>query len=141
MTGTRACWRTACETEPSITLPSAESAAPTTPVVLAELLRPAGRELDELPGPQAQALRRALALEKDTEAGKALAAAGINAQALSGGDDAQARRLALQAWAVVHGLAMLMLDGRVPPDDALIDATIDSGSLFRGYGSNSDASP
>ncbi|MBM2822853.1 MAG: LuxR family transcriptional regulator [Thermoleophilia bacterium] len=34
-------------------------------VVLAELLRPAEQELDELPGPQAQALRRALALEKD----------------------------------------------------------------------------
>ncbi len=32
--------------------------------VLAELLRPAGPELDTLPGPQAQALRRALALEE-----------------------------------------------------------------------------
>lgn len=64
-----------------------------------------------------------------------------NARALSGGDEAQARRLALQAWAVVHGLAMLMLDGRVPPDDALIDATIDSGSLFRGYGNSNEASP
>ena len=28
----------------------------------------------------------------------------------------------LQAWSMVHGLAMLILDGRVPVDDATIDA-------------------
>ena len=31
---------------------------------------------------------------------------------------------ALQAWSVAHGLAMLMLDGQVPADDALIDAVL-----------------
>ncbi|MFT3965968.1 MAG: TetR/AcrR family transcriptional regulator [Sphingobium sp.] len=31
---------------------------------------------------------------------------------------------AVQAWALVHGLAMLMLDGQVPVDDALIDRAI-----------------
>ena len=40
------------------------------------------------------------------------------------GDARQARIVALRAWALVHGLALLMLDGRVPPSDALIDATI-----------------
>lgn len=33
---------------------------------------------------------------------------------------------ALQSWALVHGLAMLMLDGIVPADAALIDAVIES---------------
>jgi hypothetical protein len=28
----------------------------------------------------------------------------------------------LQAWSMVHGLAMLILDGRVPLDDTTIDA-------------------
>lgn len=31
---------------------------------------------------------------------------------------------ALQAWSVAHGLAMLMLDGQVPADDAVVDAVI-----------------
>lgn len=43
----------------------------------------------------------------------------------------EARRLVVQAWAVVHGLAMLMLDGQLPPDEALIDRVIDPGKLFR----------
>jgi AcrR family transcriptional regulator len=30
----------------------------------------------------------------------------------------------LRAWAMVHGLAMLMLDGQVPADDALIEAVV-----------------
>lgn len=42
----------------------------------------------------------------------------------AGGDPARARLIALRAWAFVHGLAMLMLDGRVPRDDALIDAAV-----------------
>lgn len=41
-----------------------------------------------------------------------------------------ADRLALQAWSLVHGLAMLMLDGQVAHDDALIDAVVDSATLF-----------
>lgn len=57
-----------------------------------------------------------------------------------GGPDAE--RLTLQAWAVAHGLAMLMLDGRLPHDDALIDRVLDTKTLFPAQsGSNSDASP
>ena len=57
-----------------------------------------------------------------------------------GGADAE--RLTLQAWAVAHGLAMLMLDGRLPPDDALIDRVLDTKTLFPAQsGSNSDESP
>jgi len=33
-----------------------------------------------------------------------------------------ARVAAVEAWALVHGLAMLMLDGQIPADEALIDA-------------------
>lgn len=47
-----------------------------------------------------------------------------HALALAHGDARQARIVALRAWALVHGLALLMLDGRVPPSDALIDAAI-----------------
>ena len=57
-----------------------------------------------------------------------------------GGADAE--RLTLQAWAVAHGLAMLMLDGRLPPDNALIDRVLDTKTLFPVQsGSSSDASP
>lgn len=37
----------------------------------------------------------------------------------------------LQAWSLVHGLAMLILDGQLPNDDALIDRVIDTTALFR----------
>jgi AcrR family transcriptional regulator len=49
-----------------------------------------------------------------------------NIAALSSPDVPPAERKlrALQSWALVHGLAMLMLDGIVPADDALIDAVI-----------------
>ena len=43
---------------------------------------------------------------------------------------ADARRLQLQAWAVAHGLAMLMLDGLIPADDKLIKSVIDQQTLF-----------
>ncbi|MEY4239924.1 MAG: hypothetical protein RL339_2525 [Pseudomonadota bacterium] len=46
------------------------------------------------------------------------------------GDEAGAQQLMVQAWAVVHGLAMLMLDGQLPQDDALIDRVIDPRTLF-----------
>ena len=45
---------------------------------------------------------------------------------IANGDERLARVVALRAWALVHGLALLMLDGRVPPNDALIDAAISS---------------
>lgn len=48
---------------------------------------------------------------------------------LAKGDQRRARAIALHAWALVHGLAMLMLDGRVPPDPALIDQTLDNATL------------
>ena len=35
----------------------------------------------------------------------------------------------LQAWALVHGLAMLMLDGQVPRDEGLIDKVISTTFL------------
>lgn len=46
------------------------------------------------------------------------------------GDASGAQQLMIQAWAVVHGLAMLMLDGQLPQDDALIDRVIDPATLF-----------
>ena len=48
----------------------------------------------------------------------------------AGGDPQATRRLMVQAWAVVHGLARLMLDGQLPHDDALIDQVIDPATLF-----------
>lgn len=59
----------------------------------------------------------------------------------AGGNEDGARRLMIQAWAVVHGLAMLMLDGQLPKDETLIDQAIDTRTLFAGYGSKSDESP
>lgn len=45
-------------------------------------------------------------------------------------DDADTQRLMIQAWAVVHGLAMLMLDGQLPRDEALIERIINPRKLF-----------
>jgi AcrR family transcriptional regulator len=48
-----------------------------------------------------------------------------NAASLASGASADTVRLAaLDAWAKVHGLAVLMLDGQIPSDDRLIDAVI-----------------
>ena len=41
-----------------------------------------------------------------------------------GADPGAARLIALEAWALVHGLATLILDGQIPRDDALIDAML-----------------
>ncbi len=49
---------------------------------------------------------------------------------VTGGDPEETRRLMIQAWSVVHGLAMLILDRQLPADDALIDRVIDSATLF-----------
>ncbi len=64
-----------------------------------------------------------------------------NALALADGDAERARTIALQGWASAHGLAMLILDGRLPPDDAIIDAVLDSRTLIAGQGNSSEASP
>jgi AcrR family transcriptional regulator len=44
--------------------------------------------------------------------------------------DATRKLIAIRAWALVHGLAVLALDGMIPADNALIEAVI-SGSLER----------
>jgi len=36
------------------------------------------------------------------------------------------RAIAMRSWALVHGLAVLMLQGYVPRDEALIDAVVDT---------------
>lgn len=46
----------------------------------------------------------------------------------AGASQEQRRIAALQAWSIVHGLAMLMLDNQVPIDEAVIDAVIDSAA-------------
>lgn len=42
----------------------------------------------------------------------------------SGAGSSQAEASAVRAWSLVHGLAMLMLDGQLPAEDQLIDALI-----------------
>ncbi|WP_395612401.1 TetR/AcrR family transcriptional regulator [Allosphingosinicella sp.] len=37
--------------------------------------------------------------------------------------------IALEAWALVHGLAILILDGQIPRNDALIDAILTKDAL------------
>jgi AcrR family transcriptional regulator len=46
----------------------------------------------------------------------------------------EVRALCVHAWALVHGLAVLLLDGQLPRDDRLIDAAIDARSLLRRTG-------
>lgn len=47
-------------------------------------------------------------------------------------DPVAAKRMARQAWAIAHGIAMLMLDGRLPTDPALVDELLDTDALFLG---------
>ena len=42
----------------------------------------------------------------------------------------EAERIAMRAWAIAHGIAMLMLDGRFPADDDLVDQLLDARVLF-----------
>lgn len=53
------------------------------------------------------------------------------ADGIARGDEQVAQRIAAQAWAMVHGLAMLMLDGHIPADGPLIDQVIDGTSLWQ----------
>lgn len=48
------------------------------------------------------------------------------------GNPVAAERMAHQAWAIAHGIAMLMLDGRLPAEPALIDELLDTDALFFG---------
>jgi AcrR family transcriptional regulator len=52
-----------------------------------------------------------------------------NAAALAAESNGDARVVALQAWAIAHGLAMLILDGQVPADEALIDRVVDAAAF------------
>lgn len=47
------------------------------------------------------------------------------------GTEQGTQRLMLQAWALVHGLAMLMLDDHIPRDEAVIDQVVDLKTLFK----------
>lgn len=57
----------------------------------------------------------------DSEASSLLQANAAAAAARGGGEQAVH---AVQAWALVHGLAMLMLDGQIPADEDLIEKAI-----------------
>ncbi|TPG12726.1 TetR/AcrR family transcriptional regulator [Sphingomonas oligophenolica] len=43
------------------------------------------------------------------------------------------RAFALQCWSLAHGLALLMLDGHVPVDDAAIDRIVDVRAMTGGH--------
>jgi AcrR family transcriptional regulator len=58
-------------------------------------------------------------------AAMALLRANAAASVADGAGSAAARVGAARAWSLVHGLAMLMLDGQLPADDSLIDAVVD----------------
>ena len=63
---------------------------------------------------------------------------------LTGGNEHEAERLALQAWAIAHGIAMLMLDGRMKASEEMICRLINAETLFPlelRQGSSSDESP
>ena len=63
----------------------------------------------------------------DTAEAMAFLRANAAAAAPQDADALQVQAIALGAWSVAHGLAMLMLDGQVPADEALIDAVISQG--------------
>lgn len=46
------------------------------------------------------------------------------ARARSGEGSEATQRIALHAWSIAHGLAMLMLDGQIPADERLIDLAL-----------------
>ena len=66
-----------------------------------------------------------------TEPDDAMAFLRANAAALAAGNGGDAEVVALQAWALAHGLAMLMLDGQVPRDDILVRRVVKAAALNR----------
>ena len=70
-------------------------------------------------------------IDGQTDRAKGLSLLRRNIAALATpGTSAQVQRVrAVQSWAIVHGLAMLILDGQVPPDDALIDAVVSTAGI------------
>ena len=53
--------------------------------------------------------------------------ANVAANLSEGAEEGSAEIEAVHAWALVHGLATLMLDGQLSPDDALIEHVVASG--------------
>jgi AcrR family transcriptional regulator len=69
------------------------------------------------------------ALEQTTS-GMRLLRESIADLAPAGASEEDKRIFAIQSWAHVHGLAMLMLDGLLPASEALIDKVIDSSPII-----------
>lgn len=65
---------------------------------------------------------------EDDEAGKLLRAYAFKL-AGEGASIESVRTIAMRAWALVHGLAVLMIQGYVPRDEALIDAVVDTHAM------------
>lgn len=72
-----------------------------------------------------------LADEEDDQAGKLLRDYAFRL-AGEGASIETVRTIAMRSWALVHGLAVLMLQGYVPRDEALIDAVVDTRALGMG---------
>ena len=71
--------------------------------------------------PDKQALLTALAMEGGAQLRRNIAALAAP------GTSEEAQRVGfVRSWAMVHGLAMLMLDGQVPADESLIDRVVDT---------------
>jgi AcrR family transcriptional regulator len=66
--------------------------------------------------------------DDDDEAAKLLRAYAAKLAGTAASADT-VRTIAMRSWALVHGLAVLMLDGYVPRDEALIDAVVDTRAL------------
>jgi AcrR family transcriptional regulator len=65
---------------------------------------------------------------EDDEAAKLLRAYAVKL-AGKGASPETVRTIAIRSWALVHGLAVLMIQGYVPRDEALIDAVVDTRLL------------
>ncbi|WP_235982509.1 TetR/AcrR family transcriptional regulator [Sphingomonas albertensis] len=66
------------------------------------------------------------AAERDDDA---IAMLRDNAATLAAGNGGNAEVVMLKAWALAHGLAMLMLDQQVPADDKIIDDVVTAAGL------------
>ena len=65
---------------------------------------------------------------EDDQAPKLLRAYAIKL-AEKGASPEKVRTIVIRSWALVHGLAVLMLQGYIPRDEALIDAVVDTRAL------------
>jgi AcrR family transcriptional regulator len=66
----------------------------------------------------------------DESSAMALLRENVGALAPAGSSPAERRIYAFRAWSMVHGLATLMLDGLIPPDDSLIRSAIDGHNMW-----------